>query len=212
MRRISKLLVLFLLVAITACSAPKPTRTSPPVTAAPILSRQQYLANSLTLTLETKTKFDAETIISDENYDKYNTIMDYLYANSSVSEDVLYKELEVILNESAEELQAFVSANMAAAIDRNLSGGDLTESDILDLTQLFFEKNMIVDAGSWKLDRNGADVSITGRRALATVTFYVYEQPHKAIVKYEFSSDYKMADVFQLKIDGENIDSVTDNR
>lgn len=149
------------------------------------------------------------TGISDEDYEKYNEIMDYLYANPNVSEDKLFQELESTYNQSAQELKNFLQEKRMDVIDRDngkTTEGEekLNKNDVTNNIEDFFNKN-VEDTDLLELSTSSADVEITNSRALAKGELKYDKQKFDYILKLEYHNDFQNAEVFQLKIDNEDI-------
>lgn len=152
--------------------------------------------------IEFETGVEAEFSISNEDYNKYNEILDYMNENYEKSEAELFEELAVIYGESAESLNSFILDNMQNAINRDMVGNTLTIEDIDNLVNKFIGENIIGES----VIINSIDSEIQGVGSISHADIKVDEQEYKVIVKFNFSDDYKTADVIQVKIDNKNID------
>lgn len=152
--------------------------------------------------IEFETDVESEFSISYEDYNKYNEIMDYMNENYEKSEEELFEELAVTYGESAESLKSFILDNMQNAINRDMVGNTLTIEDIDNLVNKFIGENIIGES----VIINSIDSEIQGVGSISHVDLKVDEKEYKVIVKFNFSDDYKTAEVIQVKIDNKNID------
>lgn len=147
--------------------------------------------------------------IGEEEYKKYNEIMDYLYDHPEKEEDLLFKELESIYNESAEELNAFIQSNMQDVINYEMgkseAGAILEENDIQHVISEFFQENA-QNPSILEIDPVKSDIDITALRAIAKGEFKYGGKTFNYIIKTEHTKDLKSVEVFQLKINKYNID------
>lgn len=165
-----------------------------------ITGEKQIIKDYILIVFETG--IETEFSISDEDYNKYNEIMDYLNENYERSEPELFEELAKIYGESPEELNSFVNDNMQNAILRDMAGNTVTEDNVDNLVNKFIEENIIGD----NVLVNSIDSKTPGIGAISHVDLEVDGNEHNLIVKFQFSDDYKIAEVIQIKIDGFNID------
>lgn len=148
-----------------------------------------------------ETGIEAGFSISDEDYNKYNEIMNYLNKYPEKSEATLFEELSKTYGESSEELASFINDNMLAAIARDMASNTVTEEDINNLASKFVKENIVGNSVSV----NSIDSESQGIGAISHIDLKVDEKDHNLIVKFSFSDDYKTAEVVQIKIDGINI-------
>lgn len=213
-RRIGAVAVVsLLLLSATACStAAAPTTTTATATAEATTetkSSAPLLNETLTLTLNASIRSADSSGISDADYDKYNAIMAYLNKYPNKSEASLFAELAKTYGGTAEALQKFMNDNMIKAIQRDQGGGaSIPKAEIQRLSEAFLQAN--INAQGQPVTAGDADITITGQRAVSAISFKRGSDTHEAIIKFELDSETKTARVYQLKIDGKNIDSVTD--
>lgn len=148
--------------------------------------------------------------INDEDYKKFNNIMNYLDTHYNVDEDILYEQLALSYGESPESLKAFIGANMSNAIDRDFGVTEnnvkIGDNEITNAVVTFFETN-VIDERLLDISTNDTDVvSSTGLRGVTHGELLYDGHMYEYIIKTEFSNDFKKVNVFQLKIDGLNID------
>lgn len=201
-----KMFSVFLIVCaliLTGCSSTT-VKSDEDSAASPLATKEGLSLLSLPLTLEFETGLQVQySSISDEDYKKYNDIMDYLSsATDMVEEDELLIELEDVYGESAEELSQFLSDKMLAAIQRDVGDGLIEENDVIKITRAFFEENFQAETENHIIDITVFPM----KKANATVTFDANSSSHEALIKFEFNDDITIATVYQFKLDGRNID------
>lgn len=139
--------------------------------------------------------------ISNEDYEKYTEIMDYLWEYPSTSETILYEELAVTYNESASDLKEFVMNTMVSAINRDqgrTSSGSFAVDEEFNLAVIskFFETNAIniqVIKESVVMDKGLLNVLVKGK-------FLLQEEEYDFIIKIRYSSDLQTITIFDLKV------------
>lgn len=149
--------------------------------------------------------------ISDEDYNLYNEIMDYLYAYPDKSEDELYEELGAKYNKTASELKQFTIDNMQNAIKRKMgnssAGSGISNEQIIECAKSVISAT--VENNTYFSNSTGDwEISNTGLRYLIKTSFGIIPSSYteEAIVKIEFSDNYNSFELFQLKYNGINID------
>ncbi|WP_147803870.1 hypothetical protein [Alkalicoccus halolimnae] len=152
---------------------------------------------------------EPESDISEENYKKYNDVMDYLAAYPDKSEEVLFGELAGEYGESVDELREFMSSHMDAAIaydvGRSTNEVSIEESDVKSTIKAFFYEN-VQEPSLLDINENQADVQITNLRTLSEGEFEYAGEKFDYILKTEYTGDFQQVSVFQLKVNGVNID------
>lgn len=139
--------------------------------------------------------------ISNEDYEKYTAIMDYLWKFPSTSETILYEELAVTYNESASDLKEFVMNTMVSAINRDqgrTSSGSFAVDEEFNLVVIskFFETNATniqVIKESVVMDKGLLNVLVKGK-------FLLQEEEFDFIIKIRYSSDLQTITIFDLKV------------
>lgn len=198
------LLIVSLLFSITACTSDNSSEAANQVEVVQEDDREveekPIIKDNFSITFETEIEADFD--ISDEDYKKYNDIMDYLYDFPEKSEDELFKELAETYGETAEKLKRFMSDNMEGAITRDMVGNTLKVEDVDNLVNKFVAENIIGDSISVK----SINTEIQGVGSISHVDLEVNGNKHILIFKLRFSDDYKTAEVIQVKIDEINID------
>jgi len=204
------IIAIALAIALTGCASLGTATTYQTTKKQTDTVPDNMLKEKLILELNTGIKKDNGKGISDADFKKYNEIMDYLYKYPDKSEQILFLELANKYNQSASELKAFVNANMEGAIARDKGEQIVSQSDVIRLSEAFLKNNINPNAGAFTVETRDISASITGTRAICTIPFSLSDSAHEAIIKFEFTDNYQTVKVFQLKIDGKNIDSVTD--
>jgi|SRR5699024_9718080 len=152
---------------------------------------------------------EPEGQISEEDYKKYRDIMDYLYEYPDKEEDVLFKELESEYNESSEELQKFVNDNMTNAIayesGKSTNNVTLKESDIKSSIEKFFKEN-VSNKDKLEINTDKAEVEMTNLRSISKGELLYNNHSYDYIIKTEHDIDLQKVEIFQLKMNEENID------
>lgn len=199
MKRILSIFLVLMIVFSVSCgnnkTEQKETETTTEATTEPELVKPELKD---TLKLEYDVEIDASFEISNEDYQKYNEIIDYLNAYPDKSEDVLYQELAQQYGEAVEELQDFTWENMDAAIARD-NASSFVKPEIVDaLATQFLNDNL-----KEKPDIKEIKSIVQPAGSISTVKF---NNDNEAIIKFEFSDTYEKAIVFQLKINKKNID------
>lgn len=139
--------------------------------------------------------------ISNDDYEKYTEIMDYLWEYPSKSEKILYEELAVTYNESASDLKEFVMNTMVSAINRDqgrTSSGSFAVEEEFNLAVIskFFETNATniqVIKESVVMDKGLLNVLVKGK-------FLLQEKEYDFIIKIRYSSDLQTITIFDLKV------------
>jgi hypothetical protein len=173
------------------------------------LELEDYMKDKFTLKFETG--LDLSGGISDEDYEKYNSIMDELTADWDRSEQEIYADIADEYNSTAEELEAFMNENSNAVLERDFKGGaSIDEEDMNEFVSLFMNENFNAE-----IEISNIESSMTSYRAISHFDFKIlddnYDETHSAILNYEYdvNNNYKTASVFQFKIDEKNIDKVS---
>lgn len=176
-----------------------------------LVSSSLYLHDTLQTHYNSGFSYTPSYEISDADYKLYNDIMDYLYSDMSKSEDVLFAELSLIYDTPAEELHQFVRNNMSAAVNRKVgntsTGETVPDSNIIECAKtVMWEtlKNYLYFSDSpddWTVTSTGLKYVINTNFGLRPDTFTEH-----AVIKIEFSENYKTFDLYQLKYNGKNID------
>jgi hypothetical protein len=173
------------------------------------VEKEKDIFNTEMTTTFTTNIDEPESEISEENYEKYNDIMDYLVSYPDKPEEDLFEELAGEYNESADELQEFMRTHMddVIAYDFGQSTNDVSieESDVKSTIKDFFNEN-VEDSSLLDIDENQADVEITNLRTLSKGEFEYAGDPFDYILKTEYTGDFQQVGVFQLKVNGVNID------
>lgn len=173
------------------------------------VTNEKDILKSNIITSFTTDMDEPESAISEENYKKYNEIMDYLNKYPTKEEDVLFKELESVYDQSSDELSDFINANMQNAIaydsGKTINNVTLEESDIKVNIKVFFNEN-VKNIDLLDIDPDQADVQITNLRSISKGEFSYGTSKFNYIIKIEYTGDFQEVNVFQLKINEINID------
>ena len=147
--------------------------------------------------------------ITEEEYEKYNRILEYLNSNPDKSEDELFKDLEQEFGDTSANLKSFVNANMQNAIDydmgRAINEETLAKSDVIETVKQFFIEN-VENNKELKVEVQESDIELTNLKAVATSNFTYEDKDYEYILKVEYTEDLQTAKVFQLKVNGVDID------
>jgi hypothetical protein len=138
-------------------------------------------------------------IISQEDYEKYNDILDYLQENLDKSEAVLFTELETVYDEPASELMDFMNENMEKAIAYDFAEDRIKRSDIEDFTKEFFYEN-VNDISLLDMDDDRITLQLTGQRALVTGEFLYDNEHFLYVMKMEFNKGFQQVSIFELRL------------
>src|SRR5690606_13440732 len=111
--------------------------------------------------------------------------------------------------DTSANLKSFVNANMQNAIDydmgRAVNEETLAKSDVIETVKQFFIEN-VENNKELKVEVQESDIELTNLKAVATSNFTYEDKDYEYILKVEYTEDLQTAKVFQLKVNGVDID------